>query len=171
MITLELLVVLSCECVRRCSSVCAEAYNPDEDEDEGSESRVIHHKSEAQRQRLQEACKDILLFKTLEQVNTSLQTLWTCGTPADMWRLSVCLSQDQFAEVLDSMFEVLVKPHECIINQGDDGDNFYVIERWDDPASSDVPQQRMLTASVSLQGCVWYPDPEGRRQPLRGLLW
>ncbi|XP_048038001.1 protein kinase, cAMP-dependent, regulatory, type II, alpha, B [Megalobrama amblycephala] len=90
------------KCNRRVS-VCAEAYNPDEDEDEGSESRVIHHKSEAQRQRLQEACKDILLFKTLEQ--------------------------DQFAEVLDSMFEVLVKPHECIINQGDDGDNFYVIER------------------------------------------
>ncbi|XP_067253321.1 cAMP-dependent protein kinase type II-alpha regulatory subunit-like isoform X2 [Chanodichthys erythropterus] len=90
------------KCNRRVS-VCAEAYNPDEDEDEGSESRVIHHKSEAQRRRLQEACKDILLFKTLEQ--------------------------DQFAEVLDSMFEVLVKPHECIINQGDDGDNFYVIER------------------------------------------
>ncbi|ROL54769.1 cAMP-dependent protein kinase type II-alpha regulatory subunit [Anabarilius grahami] len=90
------------KCNRRVS-VCAEAYNPDEDEDEGSESRVIHRKSEAQRQRLQEACKDILLFKTLEQ--------------------------DQFAEVLDSMFEVLVKPHECIINQGDDGDNFYVIER------------------------------------------
>ncbi|XP_051766519.1 protein kinase, cAMP-dependent, regulatory, type II, alpha, B isoform X2 [Ctenopharyngodon idella] len=90
------------KCNRRVS-VCAEAYNPDEDEDEGSESRVIHHKTEAQRQRLQEACKDILLFKTLEQ--------------------------DQFAEVLDSMFEVLVKPHECIINQGDDGDNFYVIER------------------------------------------
>lgn len=41
----------------------------------------------------------------------------------------VCVSQDQLAEVLDSMFEVLVKPHECIINQGEDGDNFYVIER------------------------------------------
>lgn len=64
--------------------MCAEAYNPDEDEDEGSEPRVIHHKSEAQRERLQEACKDILLFKTLEQVSTSLQTLWTRGPPADM---------------------------------------------------------------------------------------
>ncbi|KAI2647866.1 cAMP-dependent protein kinase type II-beta regulatory subunit [Labeo rohita] len=83
--------------------VCAEAYNPDEDEDEGSESRVVHPKTDEQRQRLQEACRDILLFKTLEK--------------------------DQFAEVLDSMFEVLVKPNECIINQGDDGDNFYVIER------------------------------------------
>ncbi|XP_026102287.1 cAMP-dependent protein kinase type II-alpha regulatory subunit-like, partial [Carassius auratus] len=90
------------KCNRRVS-VCAEPYNPDEDEDEGSESRVVHPKTNEQRQRLQEACKDILLFKTLEQ--------------------------DQFAEVLDSMFEVLVKPNECIINQGDDGDNFYVIER------------------------------------------
>ncbi|XP_067271245.1 protein kinase, cAMP-dependent, regulatory, type II, alpha, B [Pseudorasbora parva] len=90
------------KCNRRVS-VCAEAYNPDEDEDEAAETTVIHHKTEAQRQRLQEACRDILLFKLL--------------------------SQDQFAEVLDSMFEVLVKPHECIINQGDDGDNFYVIER------------------------------------------
>uniref|UniRef100_A0A8C1P8T3 cAMP-dependent protein kinase type II regulatory subunit n=1 Tax=Cyprinus carpio TaxID=7962 RepID=A0A8C1P8T3_CYPCA len=90
------------KCNRRVS-VCAEAYNPDEDEDEGSESRVVHPKTDEQRQRLQEACRDILLFKTLEQ--------------------------DQFAEVLDSMFEVLVKPNECIIHQGDDGDNFYVIER------------------------------------------
>lgn len=83
--------------------------------------------------------------------------------------LSVCLSQDQFAEVLDSMFEVLVKPHECIINQGDDGDNFYVIERWDDPL---LPQTSRSSwrwyPSVSLQGCVWYPDSEGRRQPLCG---
>ncbi|XP_073700745.1 protein kinase, cAMP-dependent, regulatory, type II, alpha, B [Garra rufa] len=90
------------KCNRRVS-VCAEAYNPDEDEDEGSESRVVHPKSEEQRQRLRESCKDILLFKTLEK--------------------------DQFAEVLDSMFEVLVNPSECIISQGDDGDNFYVIER------------------------------------------
>ncbi|XP_077085972.1 protein kinase, cAMP-dependent, regulatory, type II, alpha, B [Siphateles boraxobius] len=90
------------KCNRRVS-VCAEAYNPDEDEDEAGESKVIHYKTKAQHQRLQEACRDILLFKTLEQ--------------------------DQFAEVLDSMFEVLVKPHDSIINQGDDGDNFYVIER------------------------------------------
>ncbi|KAK2906458.1 hypothetical protein Q8A67_005443 [Cirrhinus molitorella] len=90
------------KCNRRVS-VCAEAYNPDEDEDEGSESRVVHPKTDEQRQRLQEACRDILLFKTLEK--------------------------DQFVEVLDSMFEVRVKPGESIINQGDDGDNFYVIER------------------------------------------
>ncbi|XP_051932659.1 cAMP-dependent protein kinase type II-alpha regulatory subunit-like isoform X2 [Hippocampus zosterae] len=84
-------------------SVCAEAYNPDDDEDDDDEPRVVYPKTDEQRRRLQDACKDILLFKTLEQ--------------------------DQFSEVLDGMFEVQVKPQEHIIDQGDDGDNFYVIER------------------------------------------
>ncbi|KAG7244569.1 hypothetical protein INR49_029588 [Caranx melampygus] len=84
-------------------SVCAEAYNPDDDEDDDAEPRVVHPKTDEQRRRLQDACRDILLFKTLEQ--------------------------EQFHEVLDAMFEVLVKPQEHIIDQGDDGDNFYVIEK------------------------------------------
>ncbi|XP_061909058.1 protein kinase, cAMP-dependent, regulatory, type II, alpha, B isoform X2 [Entelurus aequoreus] len=82
-------------------SVCAEAYDPDDDEEGDSESRVVHPKTDEQRRRLQEACRDILLFKTLEQ----------------------------FSEVLDAMFEVQVKAQEHIIDQGDDGDNFYVIEK------------------------------------------
>ncbi|XP_077428522.1 protein kinase, cAMP-dependent, regulatory, type II, alpha, B [Vanacampus margaritifer] len=90
------------KCNRRVS-VCAEAYNPDDDEDDDTEPRVVHPKTDEQRRRLQDACKDILLFKTLEQ--------------------------EQFSEVLDGMFEVQVKPQEHIIDQGDDGDNFYVIER------------------------------------------
>ncbi|KAB5536753.1 hypothetical protein PHYPO_G00111010 [Pangasianodon hypophthalmus] len=84
-------------------SVCAEPYNPDEDDDDDSDLKIVHPKTDQQRCRLQEACKDILLFKTLEE--------------------------EQFSEVLDAMFEVLVKPNEHIIDQGDDGDNFYVIER------------------------------------------
>uniref|UniRef100_A0A8D2ZCU9 cAMP-dependent protein kinase type II regulatory subunit n=1 Tax=Scophthalmus maximus TaxID=52904 RepID=A0A8D2ZCU9_SCOMX len=84
-------------------SVCAEAYDPDDDEDDDAEPRVVHPKTDVQRRRLQEACRHILLFKTLEK--------------------------EQFSEVLDGMFEVLVKPQEHIINQGDDGDNFYVIEK------------------------------------------
>uniref|UniRef100_A0A665TPX3 cAMP-dependent protein kinase type II regulatory subunit n=1 Tax=Echeneis naucrates TaxID=173247 RepID=A0A665TPX3_ECHNA len=83
--------------------VCAEAYNPDDDEDDDAEPRVVHPKTDEQRRRLQDACKDILLFKTLDQ--------------------------EQSSEVLDAMFEVLVKPQEHIIDQGDDGDNFYVIEK------------------------------------------
>uniref|UniRef100_A0A8C1H9W2 Protein kinase cAMP-dependent type II regulatory subunit beta n=1 Tax=Cyprinus carpio carpio TaxID=630221 RepID=A0A8C1H9W2_CYPCA len=50
--------------------LCAEAYNPDEDEEE-REPRVTHPKTDEQRQRLQEACKDILLFKNLDQVRLS----------------------------------------------------------------------------------------------------
>ncbi|MCJ8744157.1 hypothetical protein PDJAM_G00115200 [Pangasius djambal] len=84
-------------------SVCAEPYNPDEDDDDDSEPKIVHPKTDQQRYRLQEACKDILLFKTLEK--------------------------EQFSEVLDAMFEVLVKPNEHIIDQGDEGDNFYIIER------------------------------------------
>ncbi|XP_061583112.1 cAMP-dependent protein kinase type II-alpha regulatory subunit-like [Cololabis saira] len=84
-------------------AVCAEAYNPDDDEDNDSEPQVVHPKSDEQRARLQEACKHILLFKTLEK--------------------------EQMSEVLDAMFEVFVEPQEHIIDQGDDGDNFYVIEK------------------------------------------
>lgn len=37
--------------------------------------------------------------------------------------------QEQLSQVLDAMFEKLVKVDEHVIDQGDDGDNFYVIER------------------------------------------
>ncbi|CAL8402315.1 unnamed protein product [Arctogadus glacialis] len=87
---------------KRRASVCAEAYDPDE-EDDDSDPRVVHPKSDVQRRRLQDSCSDILLFKTLDQ--------------------------EQLSEVLDAMFEVLVKAQEHIIDQGEDGDNFYVIER------------------------------------------
>ncbi|KAI6077260.1 CAMP-dependent protein kinase type II-alpha regulatory subunit [Aix galericulata] len=82
-------------------SVCAEAFDPDEEE-EDTEQRVVHPKTDEQRCRLQEACKDILLFRNLDQ--------------------------EQLSQVLDAMFERKVKPQEHVIDQGDDGDNFYVIE-------------------------------------------
>lgn len=86
----------------RRASVCAEAYNPDEEE-EDTEPKVVHPKTDEQRNRLQEACKDILLFKNLDQ--------------------------EQLSQVLDAMFERQVDNGEHVIDQGDDGDNFYVIER------------------------------------------
>ncbi|CAH6777678.1 Prkar2a [Phodopus roborovskii] len=82
--------------------VCAETFNPDEEE-EDTDPRVVHPKTDEQRCRLQEACKDILLFKNLDQ--------------------------EQLSQVLDAMFEKIVKTDEHVIDQGDDGDNFYVIER------------------------------------------
>uniref|UniRef100_A0A3P8QGV4 cAMP-dependent protein kinase type II-alpha regulatory subunit n=1 Tax=Astatotilapia calliptera TaxID=8154 RepID=A0A3P8QGV4_ASTCA len=98
-------------------SVCAEPLNPDED-DEDTEPRVVHPKTDEQRCRLQEACRDILLFKTLDQVNQSHKQ-----TKQNRKRC------EQFSQVLDAMFESIVKPQEHVIDQGHDGDNFYVIER------------------------------------------
>uniref|UniRef100_A0A2K6LIU9 cAMP-dependent protein kinase type II regulatory subunit n=1 Tax=Rhinopithecus bieti TaxID=61621 RepID=A0A2K6LIU9_RHIBE len=85
-----------------CSRILPLSYNPDEEEDD-AESRIIHPKTDDQRNRLQEACKDILLFKNLDP--------------------------EQMSQVLDAMFEKLVKDGEHVIDQGDDGDNFYVIDR------------------------------------------
>ncbi|XP_067908218.1 protein kinase, cAMP-dependent, regulatory, type II, alpha A isoform X2 [Heterodontus francisci] len=84
-------------------SVCAEAFNPDDDDEEDTEPRVVYPKSDDQRARLQEACKDIVLFKSLDQ--------------------------EQIYQILDAMFERKVEPSEHVIDQDDDGDNFYVIER------------------------------------------
>ncbi|XP_010188861.1 PREDICTED: cAMP-dependent protein kinase type II-beta regulatory subunit-like [Mesitornis unicolor] len=90
------------DCIFVFISVCAETYNPDEEEDD-AESRIIHPKTDDQRNRLQEACKDILLFKNLDP--------------------------EQMSQVLDAMFEKQVEGGEHVIDQGDDGDNFYVIDR------------------------------------------
>uniref|UniRef100_L7M1F0 cAMP-dependent protein kinase type II regulatory subunit n=1 Tax=Rhipicephalus pulchellus TaxID=72859 RepID=L7M1F0_RHIPC len=84
----------------RRKSVFAEHYDPAEDEDDES-AKVVHPKSDEQRERLGEAVKNILLFKSLDQ--------------------------SQMQEVIDAMFERKVKPGEVVIKQGDDGDNFYVI--------------------------------------------
>ncbi|KAM3846911.1 cAMP-dependent protein kinase type II-alpha regulatory subunit isoform 2-T4 [Vipera latastei] len=106
-------------------SVCAEAFNPDE-EDEDTEPRVVHPKTDEQRCRLQEACKDILFFKNLDQ--------------------------EQLSQVLDAMFERKVQPQEHVIDQGDDGDNFYVIEE----GSYDI-----FVARENLTRCVGRYDNHG----------
>lgn len=85
----------------RRKSVFAETYDPEEDEDDGA--KVVFPKSDEQRLRLAEAVRNILLFRSLDK--------------------------EQMQEVLDAMFEKIVKAGDYIIKQGDDGDNFYVIER------------------------------------------
>eukprot|EP00096_Caligus_rogercresseyi_P002937 TRINITY_DN1534_c0_g1_i4.p1 TRINITY_DN1534_c0_g1~~TRINITY_DN1534_c0_g1_i4.p1 ORF type:complete len:398 (+),score=107.54 TRINITY_DN1534_c0_g1_i4:45-1238(+) len=84
----------------RRKSVFAEAYNPEEDDTE--EKTVVYPKSDQQRQSLLEAVRGSLLFRSLDQ--------------------------EQLAQVLDAMFERTVSSGESIIRQGDDGDNFYIIE-------------------------------------------
>jgi cAMP-dependent protein kinase regulator len=83
----------------RRKSVFTESYDPEEDEDDGKP--VIYPKSDAQRKSLLDAVKGILIFRSLEQ--------------------------EQLGEVLDAMFQREVVEEEYIIKQGNDGDNFYVI--------------------------------------------
>ncbi|XP_023932346.1 cAMP-dependent protein kinase type II regulatory subunit isoform X2 [Lingula anatina] len=86
---------------QRRKSVSAERYDPEADEDEGDQ-RVVHPKSDEQRKRLSEAVKNILIFRSLDI--------------------------EQMQEVIDAMFEKKTQPNEHVIDQGDDGDNFYVID-------------------------------------------
>jgi len=86
---------------QRRQSVSAERYDPEADDDD-DEVKVVHPKSDDQRQRLNEAVRNILLFKSLDT--------------------------EQMTEVIDAMFEKKATPNEKVIIQGDDGDNFYVID-------------------------------------------
>ncbi|KAL1110168.1 hypothetical protein AAG570_008245 [Ranatra chinensis] len=85
----------------RRKSVFAEAYNPEEDDDDDIPKQIFP-KSDKQRQRLADSVKNILLFRSLDH--------------------------EQINEVLDAMFEKNVHQDESIIKQGDDGDYFYVIQ-------------------------------------------
>lgn len=89
-------------CQVRRKSVFAEAYDPANDPDDAEGAGAVFPKSDEQRERLTEAVKNILLFRALEP--------------------------EQMSEVLDAMFERMVEVDETVIRQGDDGDNFYVIE-------------------------------------------
>ncbi|XP_043263392.1 cAMP-dependent protein kinase type II regulatory subunit isoform X1 [Colletes gigas] len=86
----------------RRKSIFTETYNPEEDKEDDL-AKMVHPKSDEQRQRLSESVKNIFLFRALDE--------------------------EQMADVLDAMFEKTVQPGEFIIRQNDDGDNFYAIER------------------------------------------
>jgi cAMP-dependent protein kinase regulator len=81
-------------------SVAAEKYNPEEDTDD--EPKVIHAKTDDERSALKETIKNIFMFRSLDP--------------------------NQVNDLLDAMFSRVVEANEVIIEQGDDGDNFYVIE-------------------------------------------
>lgn len=86
----------------RRKSVCAESYDPEQDEGDDKKLQVVYPKSDDQRKRLHEATKNILLFRSLEP--------------------------ERLQNVVDAMFEKRVEQGEKVIIQGDDGDNFYVID-------------------------------------------
>lgn len=82
-------------------SVSAERYDPTEDDLDDMTSKVVP-KSDTQRKRLQQAASKIMLLNRLDE--------------------------EQLQKVLDAMEERKVSSNEVVIQQGDDGDNFYIIE-------------------------------------------
>jgi len=91
----------------RRSSVSAERYDPERDEtvdaaDGDEAASAVVPKTTEQRRRLADAVRDILLFRSLDS--------------------------EVMSDVIDAMFERRAAPGEYVIRQGDDGDNFYVID-------------------------------------------
>lgn len=81
-------------------SVAAEKYNPEEDTSD--EPAIVHPKSQAEHDYLLKTVATIFIFRSLER--------------------------KQLERVLDAMFSREVTQGDVIIEQGDDGDNFYIIE-------------------------------------------
>lgn len=84
---------------RRRKSVFAEPYDPSA---HLTHEKIIHPKSDDQRARLVQAVRKVFLFGSLDI--------------------------EQTKDVLDAMFEKRVTAGEQVVVQGDDGDNFYVID-------------------------------------------
>lgn len=81
-------------------SVAGESYNPSTDFT--NVQRNIIKKSNEARNRIRTVITSNILFKNLDE--------------------------EQLEDLIDEMFEVRLKPDEVIIRQGDDGDNFYVVD-------------------------------------------
>ena len=81
-------------------SVAAEKYNPEEDTSD--EPAQVHPKSDAERAFLLKVVAHIFIFRSLDP--------------------------KQKDRVIDAMFSREVKENDVVIEQGDDGDNFYIIE-------------------------------------------
>ena len=81
-------------------SVAAEKYNPEEDTSD--EPAQIHPKSDAERAFLLQTVAHIFIFRSLDK--------------------------KQVDRVIEAMFSRDVVENDVIIEQGDDGDNFYIIE-------------------------------------------
>lgn len=85
----------------RRKSVAAERIEMD-DFDDDEDMYTINPKTDEQRLRLKNVCKQILLFQSLDD--------------------------DQIGHIIDAMFIIESVPGDKIIVQGDEGDNFYIIE-------------------------------------------
>jgi len=105
----------------RRKSICAEGFDPENEDEDDVEPKIVHPKTDAQRERLDRVVGKLLIFSSLDSEQTN--------------------------QVLDAMFERTVQAGEHVIDEGDDGDNFYVIERGtfdifvNDPVTK-VPQHK-----------------------------
>lgn len=81
-------------------SVAGESLNPTSDLSSGP--RAIIKKSEEAKRRIRSVIMNNILFKNLDE--------------------------DQLEDLVDEMFEVRLRPDEVVIRQGDDGDNFYIVD-------------------------------------------
>ena len=93
----------------RRDSVAAEPYNPDDEDNEEEGWNTLeqrkgsfYEKTPEQLERLKEVCRKIVLFSEL--------------------------SDEELLDVINAMFLKTAEPNENIIEQYDDGDNFYVID-------------------------------------------
>uniref|UniRef100_A0A8C2NSQ3 Cyclic nucleotide-binding domain-containing protein n=1 Tax=Capra hircus TaxID=9925 RepID=A0A8C2NSQ3_CAPHI len=120
----------------RRASVCAEAYNPDEEEDD-AESRIIHPKTDDQRNRLQEACKDILLFKNLDPDRVTFRRIIVKNNAKKrkMYESFIeslpflkSLEVSERLKVVDVIGTKVYNDGEQIIAQGDLADSFFIVE-------------------------------------------
>lgn len=112
----------------RRKSVFAETYDPENDADEDEGAAAIFPKSDEQRTRLIESVKNILLFRSLDKDQVSLPHFIGTFLYNYNSKLILLYFSSQMNQVLDAMFERKVTVDEIVIRQGDDGDNFYVIE-------------------------------------------
>ncbi|NP_001191555.1 PKA type II regulatory subunit [Aplysia californica] len=135
----------------RRKSVSAERYDPEAD-DEGDYTKVVNPKSDEQRRRLNDAIKHILLFRSLDH--------------------------EQMQEVLDAMFEKIVDPGEEIIAQGDDGDNFYLIDDGKYDIYVNIDGKRKLVGNYNNEGffgelALMYNMPRAATiiAASRGTIW
>jgi len=135
----------------RRKSVSAERYDPEQDDDEDY-TKVVNPKSDDQRKRLMESIKNILLFRSLDH--------------------------EQMQEVLDAMFEKPVNAGDNIIKQGDDGDNFYVIDNGKYDIYVDVNGKQKLVGNYTNEGffgelALMYNMPRAAtiKASSKGIVW
>ncbi|CAF0859664.1 unnamed protein product [Didymodactylos carnosus] len=134
-------------------SVAAEKYNPEEDNDSDTEN-TFYPKTNEQRKRLKDAVIHSLLFRTLES--------------------------SQIDQILNAMYEKEVTRGEVIIKQGDDGDNFYVIDKgtFDIYVSKQLDQTPVKVGEYDNKGsfgelALMYNQPRSATiiAATNGILW